>query len=237
MKIFPAIDIMNGKAVRLTKGDYGTEEIFGDPIQIANEFFSLGATNLHVVDLDGAKSGRTDNFATVSSLASVGLKLQIGGGIRDEERIEKYLDCGAERVILGTAAIKNPTFLKCALQRYGERIAVGVDAKNGYAATDGWESVTHIPSFLYCGELAKLGVKTIVYTDIATDGMMSGTNLEAFSRLKEIDGINIIASGGVTYYEEITALKNMGIYGVILGKALYKNLLALNKAIALAEEK
>lgn len=237
MNIFPAIDIMGGKAVRLTKGDYGTKEIFGEPINFAEEFIKSGAKFLHTVDLDGAKSGRTENYAVIKNLCETGLNVQVGGGVRDMERVEKYVDAGVGRVIIGTAAVNDFEFLKEALKEYGEKIAVGVDAKNNFAATDGWEKVTRINSFEFCERLRDTGVKTVVYTDIATDGMMKGTNLDNFRKLSKIEGLNIIASGGVTFYEEIEALRIMGVYGVILGKALYKNLLRLDKAIEISEGK
>lgn len=235
MEIFPAIDIIGGKAVRLKRGDYSQSDVFGEPEEIAAGFVALGARNLHVVDLDGAKSGNTDNYATVTRLVKSGLRTEIGGGVRDCERISRYLDAGAERVILGTAAIKNPDFLKTALNRFGDKIAVGVDAKCGFVATDGWTNVTQIPSYEFCRRLTEYGATYVIYTDIDTDGMLSGTNLEAFERLTKIEGLNVIASGGVTYYEEIAALKDMGAYGVILGKALYKGVLKLDRAIAVAE--
>lgn len=237
MNIYPAIDIMGGKAVRLTRGDYGTREIFGEPESFAKEFIKSGAKFLHTVDLDGAKSGRTENYAVIKNLCDTGLNVQVGGGVRDMERVEKYIDAGVRRVIIGTAAINNFEFLKEALKEYGDKIAVGVDAKNNFAATDGWEKVSQINSFEFCERLRDAGVKTVVYTDISTDGMMKGTNLDNFRKLSKIDGLNIIASGGVTFYEEIKALKDMGAYGVILGKALYKNLLKLDKAIDIAEGK
>lgn len=235
MIIFPAIDIIGGKAVRLTKGDYGLVETFGEPVDIAKSFVLSGAKYLHTVDLDGARSGNNENFETVKSLVDVGLNVQVGGGIRDINRIERYVSVGVKRVILGTAAVKSPAFLQEAVRVYGDKIAVGVDAKGGYTATDGWEKVTQINSFDFCRRLRDMGVKTIIYTDILTDGMMQGTNMKNFEELVKIDGLNIIASGGVTYYDEIKALSEMGIYGVILGKALYKGLLDLKTAIALAE--
>lgn len=237
MLIFPAIDLFDGKAVRLTKGDYGKKEVFGEPCDFAGQFKAAGAKHLHVVDLNGARSGETENFDVVKRLAESGLDIQIGGGVRSPERIARYLDAGVKRVIIGTAAVTDRAFLVSAIADFGEAVAVGVDAKNGFTAINGWEKVTQIPSFEFCGELAALGVRTIVYTDVDTDGMMSGTNLEAFARLTKIEGLNVIASGGVTYYEEITALRDMGAYGVILGKAIYKNLLRLDRAIAAAEER
>ncbi len=237
MIIFPAIDIIGGKAVRLTKGDYGAAETFGVPTEIAKSFVASGAKYLHTVDLDGARSGGNENADTIKKLVKTGLKVQVGGGIRNIDMVEKYVAVGVERVIIGTAAVKNPEFLKEAINLYGDKIAVGVDAKNGFAATDGWEKVTRIDSFDFCRQLRDTGVKTVIYTDIATDGMMQGTNLKNFEKLSKIEGLQIIASGGVTYYDELRALSDMGVYGVILGKALYKGLLDLKTALAVAEGK
>lgn len=235
MKIFPAIDIIGGKAVRLTKGNYDTMETFGDPSDFVKSFAEEGATCLHMVDLDGAKSGQTDNFSTVEKICKLLPETEIGGGIRDIERIRRYLDVGVTRVILGTAAVKDPSFLDEAVRLFGDAIAVGVDSKNGFAATDGWEKVSQKSAFEFCASLPERGVKTVIFTDVSCDGMMKGTNLSLFSRLSEIPSLNVIASGGITYYEEIKALSEMNLYGAILGKALYKDLLSLKKAILIAE--
>ena len=230
MIIFPAIDILGGNAVRLTKGDYDKVKVYGAPSDFAKKFVDAGATHLHVVDLDGAREGSTRNYETIKSLCSTGLKIEVGGGIRNLDRVKLYLDAGVERVILGTAAVKDRDFLMSAIKTYGDHIAVGVDAKNGFVATDGWEKVTQIPSYEFCDELSKLGVKTVIYTDIATDGIMKGTNLPAFETLSKLD-INIIASGGITYYDELQKLSDIGVYGAIVGKAIYENLLDINKVL------
>lgn len=235
MLILPAIDILGGKAVRLLRGEYKKKTVYGEPIDFARAYKKDGATELHVVDLDGAKSGFSDNFATVQDLVKVGLNVEIGGGIRKMETVDRYVDAGVKRVILGTAALKDEDFLRAALHKYGEKIAVGVDAKNGFVATDGWEKVSQTPSFEFCEHLRDLGVKTIVYTDVNTDGALKGTNMDAFDRLVKIDGLNVIASGGVTYAYEIFTLAKKNVYGVILGKALYEGVLTLPAALRAAE--
>lgn len=235
MLIFPAIDILSGKAVRLTQGDYNQSEVFNDnPIDVLKSFISQGATNLHVVDLDGARDGRLSNFEVIKALAQTGgVFIQVGGGIRDEERIKKYLDIGVNRVILGTIAIKNFDFVKAMAQKYPNKIAVGVDAKDGFVAIDGWKTVTVINSYDFCAKCKNAGINTVIYTDIATDGAMQGTNLEAFRNLKKIDGLNIIASGGISSEAELKTLKNLGAHGAILGKALYKGIIDLSRAISI----
>ncbi len=238
MEIFPAIDIRESKAVRLTKGDYDRMKIYNDsPLSVAENFINAGATNLHIVDLDAARTGIPANPETIKELAAVkGLFTELGGGIRDLKRIEHYLSLGIDRVILGTAAVKNPDFLKQAIKEFSSFVAVGVDAKDGLVAVSGWEEVTQIPSFKFCERLVDLGVKTVIYTDISKDGTLSGTNLEAYRTLSKIKGLNIIASGGITFENEITELSNMGVHGAILGKALYEGKLNLKKAIELAKE-
>lgn len=238
MQVFPAIDIRDKKVVRLTQGDYDRMTVYADnPLDIAKGFEAVGATNMHVVDLDGALDGELVNFDTVKQLASqTGLFVEVGGGIRSSERIEKYLKAGAGRVILGTVAVEDYAFVEQAVKQYGDKIAVGVDAKDGYVAIHGWKTVTDIDSYEFCERLRDSGVKTVIYTDIAKDGALGGTNLAAYERLSKIEGLNIVASGGVTYLNEIDALKRMGIYGVILGKAMYTGKLDLADAIKTASE-
>lgn len=238
MQVFPAIDIRDRKVVRLTQGDYDRMTVYADnPLDIAKGFEAVGATNMHVVDLDGALDGELVNFDTVKQLASqTGLFVEVGGGIRSSERIEKYLKAGAGRVILGTIAVEDYAFVEQAVKQYGDKIAVGVDAKDGYVAIHGWKTVTDIDSYEFCERLRDSGVKTVIYTDIAKDGALGGTNLAAYERLSKIEGLNIVASGGVTYLNEIDALKRMGIYGVILGKAMYTGKLDLADAIKTASE-
>ena len=235
MQIFPAIDIRDKKVVRLTFGDYDQMKIYADnPLQIAKNFVECGATNLHVVDLDGAKDGNLANFDVIEQIAkNCGMFVQVGGGIRDEQRIKQYIDCGVGRVILGTVAIENFAFVEQMAKKYGDKIAVGVDAKDGYVAIHGWKTVTDIDSVEFCKKLRDAGVKTVIYTDISKDGGMAGTNLKIYEQLAEIKGLDIVASGGITFYDELTTLDKMGTYGAILGKALYEGLLDLKKAVEL----
>lgn len=235
MELFPAIDLRNGQAVRLFQGDYDQMTVYSeDPVQIARGFKKKGAKNLHLVDLDGAKDGKLVNFETIRRIVlEVDLFVEVGGGIRDEERIRQYLELGVGRVILGTVAVKEPEFLKAMVTKYGSRIAVGVDARDGYVAINGWKEVTEQKSMEFCQYLRDIGVKTIIYTDISKDGGLQGTNLEAYEALSRIEGLDIVASGGISYEHEITVLKEK-VYGAILGKALYSGMLDLERAIKLA---
>ena len=241
MHILPAIDLRNGQVVRLYQGDYGKMTVYGQqPVEAALAFRSQGATHLHVVDLDGAKDGELVNTDTIGRIVNEGrLITQVGGGIRDEKRIQTYLDLGVQRVILGTVAVTDYDFVKKMALKYPDRIAVGVDAKDGYVAINGWKEITQTKSIDFCERLVQDGVKTIIYTDISKDGGLSGTNLEVYGQLVKIPKLKLIASGGVTFEREITALKRLGVYGAILGKALYDGKLSLERAIKLAgqEEK
>ena len=236
MKIFPAIDLRNGKAVRLFQGDYDQMTVYSDhPADVAEGFKACGAKNIHLVDLDGAKDGKLVNFETIKKITGrVDMFTEVGGGIRDEERIKQYLDLGVGRVILGTVAVKDPDFLEKMVARYGEKIAVGVDVKDEFVAINGWKEVTDKKGFDFCMRLRDIGVKTVIYTDISRDGGLKGTNIEAYKKLREIEGLDIVASGGISFEEEITALKSL-VSGAILGKALYSGALDLTKAIKLAE--
>jgi len=234
MKIFPAIDIINGKAVRLKQGDYNKMTVFNDnPIEVAKEFESKGAKYIHLVDLDGAKRGSLENIDTVSKIVKeTKLFVEIGGGIRNKERIEKYLDLGVGRVILGTAAVNDFEFLKESVNKYKEKIVLGVDAKDGLVAINGWEKKTNIDSFEFCEKARNIGVKTVIYTDIAKDGAMQGTNIEAFKRLVKIEGLDIIASGGVSNLDDLKKLKEINVDGAIIGKALYLGAIDLKEALS-----
>lgn len=238
MYIFPAIDIRGGKVVRLTQGDYDRMQVYGeDPVARARAFYAEGARHLHVVDLDGAKDGTLANYERIREIcAAAPLAVEVGGGIRDEARIEKYLELGVARVILGTVAVRNFSFVEQMVKKHGERIAVGVDARGGAVAVQGWLEDTGLDSFAFCERLRDAGVSTVIYTDIAKDGALTGTNLPAYRRLGAIAGLRIVASGGVSFEEEITALREMGMYAAILGKALYEGKLSLPRAIALAGE-
>lgn len=235
MQIFPAIDIKDGKAVRLTQGDYDKVNVYYEkPEEVAVSFAARGAKNLHAVDLDGARDGTLANFAAVENIIKKsGLFVEVGGGIRDEARIQKYLAAGASRVILGTAAAENFAFLEDMVQKYGDKIAVGVDARDGKLAVKGWLEATDIDSVEFCKKLEIAGVKTVIYTDIAKDGAMSGTNLEIYERLAAEVKLNIIASGGISSAGELEALKRMGVHGAIVGKALYTNTLTLEEVLAI----
>lgn len=237
MELFPAIDIKGAEVVRLTQGDYGQVQVYGsNPAQMAQAFRGQGARNLHVVDLDGAKQGAAVNFAAISEICMVdGLFVEVGGGIRDEARIEAYLSLGVGRVILGTVAVRNFAFVEEMAKKYGTRIAVGVDARDGKVSVSGWLEDTALDSFAFCERLRDAGVATVIYTDIARDGKLAGANLEAYACLQEIGGLDIVASGGISFEEEITRLREMGIYAAILGKALYEGKLSLERALALAE--
>ncbi len=235
MNLFPATDIIGGKAVRLVKGDYDKMTIYGSPLEIAKEFRRKGATYLHAVDLEGAKNGDTPNFDTVKKLIDEsGLLVEIGGGIRTIETVKKYLDAGAFRVILGTAAVKDRNFLECAVKEYGEKIAVGVDIKDGYVAIKGWTEVSELECSEFCEYLQSIGVKTVICTDISKDGLLAGTNLELYRELSRKFDIDIVASGGITSVDEVKTLAEMEIYGAILGKSLYEGTIDLEEALKVA---
>lgn len=236
MEIFPAIDLRNGNAVRLMKGDYDQMTVYSDsPASVAAEFKAAGARNIHMVDLDGAKDASLANFATVEKvIRETGLFVEIGGGIRTEEAIDKYLTAGAGRVILGTIAIKNYAFVEEMVKKYGDKIAVGVDTKNGYIATNGWLETSEINGVDFVKRLRDTGVKTVICTDIAKDGMMQGTNMDLYRTLHEIKGIDVVASGGISTIDEVKALKDI-CYGAILGKSLYIGAIDLKEALIAGE--
>ena len=238
MDIFPAIDISDGQVVRLRQGDYGQVTHYTiSPLDAAKGFREQGATCLHVVDLDGAKLGQTTNFSTISRIAAEsGLFLEVGGGIRDEDRVRRYLESGAGRVILGTAAVRDPEFLRAMVDKYGSRIAVGVDARDGKVAISGWLDVTDLDSLVFCRQMAEWGVKTVIYTDIATDGMLSGPNRQIYPQLTAIPDLDVVASGGVTSPEDVIELRQAGCRAAIIGKALYSGKIELATALALAKE-
>lgn len=238
MEIFPAIDIIEGKVVRLCKGRYADAKTYSlTPLEAAAGFLEQGAKNLHVVDLDGAKSGRANNAKIIEEIAAkFGLYIEVGGGIRTFDQIERYIDCGVGRVILGTVAVKDYAFVENAVSRYGNAVAVGVDALNGKVAVSGWEDVTDIDAVDFCKKLKGIGVSNVIYTDISKDGMLDGANLEIYKVLCQTEYPKITASGGISDLKEIEILKKIGVYGAILGKALYENRIDLKSAIKLAEE-
>ena len=237
MLIFPAIDLYEGKAVRLYKGNYAEMTVYNEnPVSVAQEFQKQGATHLHLVDLEGAKTGETPNLDVISDiLNATNLFTEVGGGIRSMETVEKYLSHGVNRVILGTAAVTNETFLQEAVKKCGKQIAVGVDIKDGMVAIKGWTEVSAESCFDFCEKLQKIGVKTIICTDISKDGLLSGTNLELYKELSEKFSVDIVASGGVTTLDDVKKLAEMGMYGAILGKALYTGNIDLKAAVELTK--
>lgn len=237
IEIFPAIDLHNGQAVRLKQGDYNQVEVFfKNPLEVLQFFTKNKCKNLHIVDLDGAKDGTTQNYEVIKELVEKSdFFIQVGGGIRDEERIKKYIDLGVNRVILGTIAVENEQFLYDMVQKYGDKIAVSVDAKNEKVAVKGWTKTVEINSIEFCQKLSNIGVKTIIYTDISKDGMLTGTNLDVYLKLSKLVNSNIIASGGITFLEEIKVLNENKIYGAIVGKAIYSGNLNLKDVLEIAK--
>ena len=233
MKIYPAIDIRGGNAVRLLQGDYDRETVYSlNPVEVARKFKEAGATCLHVVDLDGALEGDLINKDIIKRIVSeTGLYVEAGGGVRSLQRIEQYLSAGVSRVILGSAAAENFTLVVDAVKFFGGKVAVGVDAKDGKVAVHGWKKVTDIDAVDFCRKLREVGLHTVIYTDISRDGMLGGANLAAYEELVKIKGLRIIASGGISGTDEIKKLTAMNVRGVVLGKALYDGVLVLKKTI------
>lgn len=233
MKIYPAIDIRGGNAVRLLQGDYDRETVYSlNPVEVARKFKEAGATCLHVVDLDGALEGDLINKDIIKRIVSeTGLYVEAGGGVRSLQRIEQYLSAGVSRVILGSAAAENFTLVVDAVKFFGGKVAVGVDAKDGKVAVHGWKKVTDIDAVDFCRKLREVGLHTVIYTDISRDGMLGGANLAAYEELVKIKGLSIIASGGISGTDEIKKLTAMNVRGVVLGKALYDGVLDLKKTI------
>ena len=237
MILLPAIDLYEGKVVRLTRGDYSRMTVYReDPLDQAREFEIAGAAWLHTVDLEGARDGTTPNFRVVAELCrSTGLQVEVGGGIRNMETVRRYLDAGASRVILGTAAVTDPDFTAQAVAEYGAKIAVGADLKDGKVAIKGWLETSEDTWQVFFDRMQALGVQTIICTDISRDGAMRGTNRELYKRLAEQYSMDIIASGGVSSLEDIQALKAAGVAGAIIGKAYYTGAIDLAQAVALGE--
>ncbi|MBP3300819.1 MAG: 1-(5-phosphoribosyl)-5-[(5-phosphoribosylamino)methylideneamino]imidazole-4-carboxamide isomerase [Clostridia bacterium] len=234
MLLFPAIDLYQGKAVRLLRGDYAQMTVYSnDPPEIAKKFKKAGATHIHLVDLEGAKTGETPNLETVKAiLAATDLFAEVGGGIRSMEVIDRYVEAGVSRVILGTAAVTNPELIAEAVQKHGDKIAVGVDIKDGCVAIKGWTESSGLDAFAFCEKMQKMGVSTLICTDISKDGMMQGTNRELYKTLSERFSLQIVASGGVSSLEDIQALAAMNLYGAIIGKAYYTGAIDLKEALA-----
>jgi len=237
MTIYPAIDLFEGKAVRLKRGDYAHMTVYSnDPLSVAQDFIKAGATALHIVDLEGARDGKPANYDVIRRIASeTGLHIQVGGGIRTSIIIEKYLGMGINRVILGTAAVSEPGFLKEMVGDFDDAIAVSVDIKDGFVAVKGWTEVSNRDAIEFCDTVSDLGVKTLICTDISKDGMLSGTNIELYKTLRAKLSIGLIAAGGVTSLNEIKILSGLGIDGVILGKAIYTGNLNLEEAVKICQ--
>lgn len=237
MIILPAIDIIEGNAVRLYMGDYEKKTVYGsDPVKIALDFKEKGAKWIHIVDLDGAKSGKTDNFGVIADIVKKsGLFAEVGGGVRDINTVERYVSLGVKRVILGTAAVKDPGLTAEAVRRFGEKIAVGIDIKDGFVAVKGWTEKAAFTAEEFLTQSEKAGVGTVICTDVSKDGAMRGTNTGLYKTLKSKTGINIIASGGVSSLDDVAALKSIGVYGAIIGKAYYTGAIDIKEAIEVAK--
>lgn len=235
MIIFPAIDIKDNKCVRLLQGDFDKVNIYGDdPSVIAKKWEDEGSQFIHIVSLNGARGeGNVNDESIKKIINTVKIPIQIGGGIREEERIKELLDLGVNRVIVGSIAVKNKKLLKNLVEKYKEKIVVSIDAKNGKVAIEGWEEVSSVDSVELCKELEEMGVKTIVYTDISKDGMMIGPNFNIYEKLSKETNLDIIASGGVTTVKDVEKLKDMNLYGAIIGKAIYENKIELKEVLSL----
>lgn len=233
MILFPAIDIRDGKCVRLIQGDYDQEIIYNDsPTAMAKEWEKQGADYIHVVDLDGAKTGNSLNREAIQAIAkSVSIPVQVGGGIRTMEIIGAHIASGVSRVIIGTAAIQDKPFLKQAVETYGDKIAVSIDARKGFVATDGWTKTSDVSAVDLLHELEVIGVKTVIYTDILKDGMLQGPNFHELETMDKASSIDIVASGGVSTEEDIIQLRELNLYGAIIGKALYEGKISLEKVV------
>lgn len=233
MRLFPAIDLYEGKAVRLYKGDYTQMTVYHEnPLEVAQDFREKGSACIHIVDLEGARFGTTPNLELIQRMAAeTGLFTEVGGGIRSMEVVRTYLEHGIDRVILGTAAVKNEAFLRYAVEEYGERIAVGADIKDGRVAVSGWTEASPYSCEDFCEKMQEIGVKTLICTDISKDGAMQGTNLQLYKDLSERFSLDIVASGGVSSIEDIRALRAMDIYGAIVGKAYYIGAIDLKEAL------
>ena len=240
MIIFPAIDIRGGKCVRLYKGDFAQETVFGEPAEMAKKWQAQGAQYLHLVDLDGARAGRSENLATIKAILEVvAIPVELGGGIRTMANIEQVIKLGVQRVILGSVAVRDPELVAAACQKYGERIVGGIDAKDGIVAVDGWGVSGDVDVITLAKKMKSAGVRTIIYTDISRDGTLSGVNVEATAKLARESGVRVVASGGVKSAADIRALKPYeqdGIEGVIVGKSIYMGTLNLPEALAIAAE-
>lgn len=237
MIIFPAIDLYEGRAVRLFKGNYDEMTVYSEnPSEIAEDFVRSGATHIHLVDLEGAKTGETPNINIISEIAkNYGLFTEVGGGIRSMEVIDKYVSNGVSRVILGTAAVTEKGFVEKAVSKYGDKIAIGVDIKDGYVAIRGWTEKSEIEAMDFCSRMQSIGVDNIICTDISRDGAMKGTNHELYRELAQRFSLKVTASGGVSSIDDVKKLSELGIYGAIIGKAYYTGAISLKEAIEVAK--
>ena len=237
MYVFPAIDLSDGKAVRLLRGDYNLKTFFNDdPLAVARDFVACGATCVHLVDLDGAKDGTTPNGDILEAIArGTRLFCEIGGGVRSLDTAERYFSCGVDRVILGTAAVTDPAFLEAAVREYGNRIAVGADIRDGEIAIRGWTEKSGIKTDDFMRRMVELGVGCVIVTDISKDGAMGGTNRELYRELSKKYGVPITASGGVSTIGDVIALRDLGLYGAIIGRAYYDKAIDLKEAIKVAK--
>ncbi|MDY4221356.1 MAG: 1-(5-phosphoribosyl)-5-[(5-phosphoribosylamino)methylideneamino]imidazole-4-carboxamide isomerase [Candidatus Faecousia sp.] len=237
MLIYPAIDLYQGKAVRLYKGDYAQMTVYShDPPAISEDFAKSGASHMHIVDLEGAKTGQTPNLETILEIKRrSGLFCEVGGGIRSMHTLQRYLESGIDRVILGTAAVTEPGFLEEAARKYGRKIAVGMDIKDGFVAIKGWTETSQLTAFDFCQRLQEVGIETVICTDISRDGAMKGTNHQLYQALMERFSLQIIASGGVSSLEDVRRLAQAGLYGAIIGKAYYTGAIDLKQAIEVAK--
>lgn len=236
MLIFPAIDIRGGRVVRLSQGDYSRMTVYSDdPVQVAQGFVRLGASCVHVVDLDGAKEGKPKNRRAIQEICKLPLMTQVGGGMRTEKDVEETLAFGADRVILGTAAVTSFPMVEKLAAVHGKKLAVGVDVKNGLVATHGWQQVSEQKGPEFCRRLLDVGISTVIYTDISRDGQLAGIDVSVYEELRNIEGLRVIVSGGVSFETELAKLRDMDVYGVILGKAIYTGKLSLVRSLAIAK--
>ena len=237
MLIYPAIDLYEQQAVRLFKGDYAQKTVYSEnPVEVARDFKAAGATHIHLVDLEGAKLGTTPNLSVIVNIKKeTGLFTEVGGGIRSMETIDTYLSASIDRVILGTAAVTEEGFVERAVAKYGDKIAVGIDIKDGFVAIKGWTEKSQWDAFAFCEKMQKIGVKTMICTDISKDGAMQGTNRALYKQLSEKFSMQIIASGGVSSMEDVKALRQMELYGAIIGKAYYTGAINLKETIEVAK--
>ncbi len=233
MLVFPAIDIRGGKCVRLLRGEYDKETVYGDdPVEMARRFLQQGATHLHVVDLDGARSGTGENLKAIEGIVKLGVRVQTGGGIRTQEDILRRMDCGVMRVIIGTAAVENPALVDWAVERFSDAVAVGIDAKGGTVSVRGWERQSKLTPIALGQKMKQKGVTTVIHTQIERDGMLTGPDIEASKHLAETTGLRVVVSGGVGCIDHIRAAADANMYGIIIGKALYEGNVDLQQALA-----